>query len=60
MVYRAYRVPYDWFPQLPKPKEAAVFPPDKNAFFIPATDGSTPDIGKDETKLWNPAWGKRD
>jgi hypothetical protein len=26
-VYRAYRVPYDWIPQLPKPTETAVKPP---------------------------------
>jgi len=26
-VYRAYRVPYDWIPQLPKPIETAVTPP---------------------------------
>jgi hypothetical protein len=26
-VYRAYRVPYDWIPQLPKPAETAVKPP---------------------------------
>jgi hypothetical protein len=24
MVYRAYRVPYDWVPQLEKPKEASI------------------------------------
>jgi hypothetical protein len=26
-VYRAYRVPYDWIPQLTRPKERAVTPP---------------------------------
>jgi hypothetical protein len=26
-VYRAYRLPYDWIPQLPRPKEHAVTPP---------------------------------
>jgi hypothetical protein len=26
-VYRAYRIPYDWIPQLPKPVERAVTPP---------------------------------
>ena len=25
-VYRAYRVPYDWVPQAPKPVEKAVIP----------------------------------
>jgi hypothetical protein len=59
LIYRAYRVPYDWVPQLKKPKGAAVFPPNKSDFQIPAVDGSTPDIGKDQKALWNPAWGKR-
>ncbi|MDR0382669.1 MAG: aryl-sulfate sulfotransferase [Spirochaetaceae bacterium] len=27
MVYRAYRVPYDWIPQLDRPHEAALSPP---------------------------------
>ena len=26
LVYRAYRVPYDWVPQLPKPNKSAVGP----------------------------------
>ena len=26
-VYRAYRVPYEWIPQLQKPAESAVTPP---------------------------------
>jgi hypothetical protein len=59
LIYRAYRVPYDWVPQLKKPKEIAVFPPSKSDFQIPAVDGSTPDVGKDQKGLWNPAWGKR-
>jgi hypothetical protein len=34
-VYRAYRVPYDWIPQLEKPSEREVIPPDVRAFRIP-------------------------
>lgn len=33
-IYRAYRVPYDWVPQLPKPVEKAVNPPDNAQFRI--------------------------
>ena len=33
-VYRAYRVPYDWVPQLKKPVERAVIPPDNSQFRI--------------------------
>lgn len=34
LVYRAYRVPYDYVPQLGKPKEKAVIPPDNTTFRI--------------------------
>jgi hypothetical protein len=34
-VYRAYRVPYSWVPQLERPAERAVVPPDVSAFRIP-------------------------
>ena len=34
-VYRAYRLPYDWVPQLPKPSERAVVPPDRRDFRVP-------------------------
>ncbi len=34
-VYRAYRVPYDWVPQAPKPAERAVVPPDITQFRVP-------------------------
>ncbi|MBW2031140.1 MAG: aryl-sulfate sulfotransferase [Deltaproteobacteria bacterium] len=30
LVYRAYRVPYDWVPQLKRPVEKAVIPPDNS------------------------------
>ena len=33
-VYRAYRVPYEWVPQLRKPVERAVIPPDNSQFRI--------------------------
>ncbi len=35
MVYRAYRVPYDWVPQLEKPEEAAILPLDPADFRVP-------------------------
>ncbi len=34
-VYRAYRVPYDWIPQLQKPQERAVTPPALGDFKLP-------------------------
>jgi hypothetical protein len=52
LVYRAYRVPYDWVPQLPKPREAAVDPGPNYLFVIPAKDGSKPDIGIGKTAVW--------
>lgn len=33
-IYRAYRVPYNWVPQLQKPLETAVIPPDNPKFRI--------------------------
>ena len=33
-VYRAYRVPYDWVPQLDKPEEIAVMPPEGMDFRV--------------------------
>jgi hypothetical protein len=35
-VYRAYRLPYEWVPQLAKPVERAVVPPDVKEFRVPA------------------------
>lgn len=35
-IYRAYRVPYDWIPQLDEPRERAVIPPPLGEFRIPA------------------------
>ena len=34
-VYRAYRLPYDWIPQLERPTEKAVTPPALGAFAVP-------------------------
>jgi len=34
IIYRAYRVPYDWVPQLTKPKERAVVPPEGMDFRV--------------------------
>jgi len=52
LVYRAYRIPYDWVPQLPKPKESAVEPGPNYLFTIPAKDGSKPDFGISKTGIW--------
>jgi hypothetical protein len=35
-VYRAYRVPYGWVPQLPRPAERAVLPPNVRDFRVAA------------------------
>jgi Arylsulfotransferase (ASST) len=34
-VYRAYRVPYSWIPQIAKPNEKAITPPAPGAFRLP-------------------------
>lgn len=34
-VYRAYRLPYEWIPQLPRPAEKAVTPPPAAEFRVP-------------------------
>lgn len=34
-VYRAYRLPYDWIPQLERPAEVAVTPPERGEFRVP-------------------------
>jgi hypothetical protein len=34
-VYRAYRLPYSWIPQLPHPDEKAVVPPPPDTFRVP-------------------------
>ncbi|MBO5365924.1 MAG: aryl-sulfate sulfotransferase [Peptococcaceae bacterium] len=35
MVYRAYRYPYDYVPQIPAPKEVEIIPPDITEFRLP-------------------------
>ena len=34
-VYRSYRLPYDWIPQIERPKERAVVPPALGGFRVP-------------------------
>ncbi len=58
LVYRAYRVPYEWVPQLKKPKESAVDPRPNYMLVIPAKDGSKPDFGVDRTPMWKQGTGK--
>ncbi len=36
LVYRAYRIPYDYVPQVPAPKEYPVVPPDNATWRLPA------------------------
>jgi hypothetical protein len=36
-VYRAYRLPYGWIPQLPAPREIAIVPPEPGTFHVPGT-----------------------
>jgi hypothetical protein len=35
MVYRAYRVPYEWVPQIDPPREAAIAPLNVATFRVP-------------------------
>ncbi|MNV80307.1 hypothetical protein D3C71_1739040 [compost metagenome] len=35
MVYRSYRLPYEWVPQLAKPEEKAIEPIDASQFRVP-------------------------
>lgn len=37
MVYRAYRVPYEWIPQLPIPQETSIEPPNVNFYRVPGS-----------------------
>jgi hypothetical protein len=36
-VYRAYRIPYAWLPQVPKPQETPIARPDPGSFHVPGT-----------------------
>ncbi len=40
LVYRAYRIPYHWIPQLEAPVERAVIPPNPEAFQIKPQEGT--------------------
>jgi hypothetical protein len=59
LVYRAYRIPYDWVPQLPKPRESAVDPGPNYMLAIPAKDGSKADFGVEKTPIWKQGTEKR-
>ena len=37
LVYRAYRAPYEWVPQVEKPRETAIERPDNNRFRVPGS-----------------------
>lgn len=41
MVYRAYRIPYSWVPQLEKPEETSIEPLDVNTFRVPGASSET-------------------
>jgi len=45
MVYRAYRAPYEWVPQLERPKETPIVRLDKTTFRVP---GAAP-IGRERS-----------
>ena len=42
MIYRAYRVPYEWVPQLEKPNEIAIDPVDVTTFRMPGAAAPGP------------------
>ena len=54
MIYRAYRVPYEWIPQLEKPVETSIEPLDITKFRVPGAAAgeaqATPVDGIDPTK----------
>ncbi|WP_283171469.1 hypothetical protein, partial [Curtanaerobium respiraculi] len=37
LLYRAYRIPYEWIPQLEKPEETAIEPLDVSEFHLPGS-----------------------
>ncbi len=41
-VYRAYRVPYDWVPQLTRPVEKVIPRPDNSKFRVPGSYANRP------------------
>lgn len=36
-VYRAYRIPYSWLPQVPEPQQTAIARPEPGTFHVPGT-----------------------
>jgi hypothetical protein len=42
MVYRAYRVPYDWIPQVDPPEERPIEPLDVTTFRVPGASPPGP------------------
>ncbi len=42
MIYRAYRLPYEWAPQAARMPETAVMPPDNNKFRVPGASRRAP------------------
>ena len=50
MVYRAYRVPYEWVPQVDKPQETALLPIDNSKYVVPGSPKrKTPKVTKLKT-----------
>jgi hypothetical protein len=51
MVYRAYRVPYEWVPQLDQPRETAIVPIDVTTFRVPgaAAGGAEAEVAVEGT-----------
>ena len=43
MIYRAYRVPYEWIPQLEKPTETSIEPLDVSTFRVPGAGNKKAD-----------------
>ena len=57
MVYRAYRVPYEWVPQLGKQEETPIERIDVNAFRMPVPPRSATAIPKSPSKAAHPTKG---
>lgn len=57
MVYRAYRVSYDWVPQLDKPKETPIAPLDVTTFRVPgaAPPGPETEVRVEGTVAYQPS-----
>lgn len=53
LVYRAYRYPYDWIPQLNKPEEVPIQPVDNTLFWLPgAADSSYENVSVSVDGTW--------